>query len=325
MKNVSDRSPKTPQTSQQKAQPATSAGGATYRDETIVPSQYPGGLPGWVTPVALGVGTAALAAGVTVGAISWRRRSQPTGLDWWRVQLRQMARNPRKTSRRMIKSTRKSVLKAAPQLADVGAVAADQATAWRSMLGNQYDAWRDVVGGPAMGNAKQISKMTSRNASKWLAAWAAALATSTALADKQLDVWRGGVNHQLDDWRYAVNRSLKGNSRSLSRTLSRSARQMKRAPQHMVTRARLRMRWMRRGMFFGAIIGATLGLLFAPTTGSQLRDQIRAWFRQMGGQVQTTMSNAQANLPQKTTTGRIGTTKAGRPASGTLTETGPIR
>jgi hypothetical protein len=273
-------------------------------------------------PVALGVGTAALAAGVTFGAISWRRRSQPTGLDWWLAQLRQMARNPQKTSRRMIKSAQKSVLRAAPQLADVGALAADQAAGWRLMLGNQFDAWRDIVGGPVMGNAKQISKITSRNAAKGLAAWAATLAAAAALADKQLDVWRGTANNQLNDWRYAVNRSLKGNSRSLSRTLSRSAKQVKRAPGHMVTRAKLRMRWMRRGMFYGAIGGAILGLLFAPAPGSQLRTQIRSWFQQMGGQVQTTMTNAQANLPQKATTG---TTKTSRPASSTLTETGPIR
>jgi gas vesicle protein len=203
-------------------------------------------------------------------------------------------------------------------------MAADQMAAWRLMLGNQYDAWRDIVGGPVMGNAKQISKMTSRNAAKGLAAWAAALATSAALADKQLDSWRGGVNHQLDDWRYAVNRSLKGNSRSLSRTLSRSAKQVKRAPRHMVTRARLRMRWMRRGMFFGTIGGAILGLLFAPTPGNQTRSQIRAWLGQMGGQVQTTMTNAQANLPKKATS-TTGTSKTGRSTSGTLTETGPIR
>jgi gas vesicle protein/sporulation protein YlmC with PRC-barrel domain len=324
MKNLSDRSPKTPQMSKQKARAGSGTGGATYRDETTIPMQYPGGLPGWVPPVVLGVGTAALATGVAVGAISWRRRSQPTGLDWWRAQFRQMARNPQKTSRRMIKSAQKSVLKAAPQLADVGTLAADQADSWRLMLGNQFDAWHDMVGGTAMGNAKQISKITSRNASKWLAAWAATLATAAALADKQLYGWRGTVNNQLDDWRYAVNRSLKGNSKSLSRTLSRSAKQVKRAPGHMVTRAKLRMRWMRRGMFFGAIGGAILGLLFAPAPGNQLRTQIRAWFQQMGGQVQTTMTNAQANLPQRTTT-TTGTTKTGRPTSATLTETGPIR
>jgi gas vesicle protein len=279
---------------------------------------------------------------VTFGVIAWRRSTQPTGLDWWRMQLKQMARDPQKTSRKLLASAQKSARKALPQIADVGELATDQLDGWRDMLGDQLDAWRDTVGGPAMVNAKQISKLASKNAAKGMATWAATLAAVAAIASDALDTWRETLSDALDDWRETVGDSLSSNSTSLSKTLGRSANRVTRGPRRVVTRAMLSMRWLRRGLFFGAIGGAILGLLFAPVSGSQLRARISAWMRQMGGQLRATMANAPASLPQRATAGTgmpsatntpgtvsgagtTGTTKTTKPTTGSrLSETGPI-
>jgi hypothetical protein len=327
-KTASDRSPETPQQTAYNRDGTAYAGGATT---TTTPANA---LPAWVTPVAIGAGVAVAVAGTTVGALAWRRASQPTGLNWWRWQLKQMARDPQKTSRQLARSLQRSarstVKQVTPELATVATLAGDQADSWRSMLGGQLDAWRDSVGGPAMKNAKQISKRVSKNLPKGAHGWAAALAAMAVLADKQLDGWRYMLGHQLDDWRDTVGDALEVNSKSLSRTLSRSAKQISRAPRRVATRAAVRARWFRRGAFFGVLGGAVLGLLFAPVPGSRVRQQVWGFLQQLGGQVQTTMANAQANLQQGatgTTTTTTGTTGMGKTSKTTrpLTESGTLR
>ncbi len=269
--------------------------------------------PAWLTPALLAAGTLALVGGVTVGALAWQRSRRPTGLDWWRAQLTHFARNPQKASRKVAKTVSQTVARNVqgwkPELASATAQASTQVDAWRSLLGEQIETWRETTettGEQAVSNLKQFQKTASKNASKRLKGWTATLGVLGVLAGDQLQELGDTLGNQVEDWRDVLGGALMSNSPSFPQSLSASAKAVTNAPHRAMRRGVVGMRWFRRGIFFGALVGAIAGLLFAPVPGSQLRAAIANWFQQLGGQAQNVATSA-LNTAQRATSSTSGT------------------
>lgn len=283
--------------------------------------EQPSRRPAWLTPAVIGAGALALVGGVTCGVLLYQRRSQPTGLDWWRAQMRQLSRDPRKATKKFTKYARSAIEGAIPELTTIGALATDQADAWRGMLGDQVNAWSGTVGEQAMSNLKQVSKISSKSLSKGLAGWLAGAISLAALTSDQLDDWRCALSNQLDDWRDAVSGTLASNSNAFSKSLGKSAKSVTRGPRRVVRRGMVGMRWFRRGIALGGIGGAIIGLLVAPMPGSQLRTKIVDSVKQLSGRVQHAVTTGQTRQGQITGQTPGTTTTTG----GTLSGTTPTR
>jgi gas vesicle protein len=216
-----------------------------------------------------------------------------------------------------------------PELANAPAQASTQLDAWRSLLGEQIEAWRETTettGEQAVSNLKQFQKTVSKNASKGLEGWITTLGALGVLAGDQLQELGYTLGNQVEDWRDVLGGALASTSPSFPQSLGNSAKAVTNAPRRAVRRGMVGMRWFRRGIFFGALVGAIGGLFFAPVPGSQLRTTIATWFQQLGGQAQTVATSA-LNTAQRATGTAPGATTGTTTgtAGGTLSGTRPTR